>query len=109
MKVGFVLVPFVSLFLLSPNLCAQRPVPPGIRQADQVEAQTEKNIPPPAGPRTEINSEKVQRDADELASLAASIPPDLDRTAKGLLPKDLSKKLKRIEKLARQLRNELNP
>jgi hypothetical protein len=33
----------------------------------------------------------------------------IDQTTKGTIPKDLGEKLKRIEKLAKQIRNSLNP
>ncbi len=52
---------------------------------------------------------KLKQDADELASLAQSIPPDVDQTTRGILPKDLDKKLKRIEKLSKQLRSRISP
>lgn len=51
---------------------------------------------------------QMQRNARELATLARSIPPDIDLTAKGLLAKDLRNRLKKIEKLAKQLRSELS-
>ncbi len=51
---------------------------------------------------------KLKQDADELATLAQSIPPDVDQTTKGLLPKDLGQKLKRIEKLSKQLRSRIS-
>lgn len=85
------------------------PVPPGVRQADKTEEQIQKNIPPPANAGGNINFEKLRREAEELASLARSIPSDVNQTSKGVLPKDLSDKLKRIEKLAKQIRNGLNP
>lgn len=85
-----------------------RSVPPGIRKADQIEAQTEKDTPAPS-PRRSIDVSKLKRDADELAALAQTVPPDVDQTTKGALPKDLGEKLKRIEKLAKQLRSQLNP
>jgi hypothetical protein len=50
----------------------------------------------------------MRRDARELATLAHSIPPDIDLTAKGLLAKDLASRLKKIEKLAKQLRGEIS-
>jgi hypothetical protein len=100
---------FVTQILHTQSLQAQaHPIPPGVRQADQAEAQTAKNIPPPAGPHATVDAAKLQRDADELARLAASIPSDIDQTAKGVLPKDIVGKLKRIQKLAKQLRSELN-
>jgi len=40
--------------------------------------------------------------------LAESVLSEVDQTTKGLLPKDLSEKLKRIEKLAKQLRRQLS-
>jgi cytoskeletal protein RodZ len=52
-------------------------------------------------------TERLRHDADELAYLAQSIPPDVDKTAKGLLPKDLALKLKRIEELSKQLRTRI--
>lgn len=86
-----------------------RPIPKGVREADQAEAQTEKNVPPPTTRRTSPDPEKLKHDASELAALAGSIPADVDQATKGVLPKDLSTKLKRIEKLAKQLRSTLNP
>lgn len=87
---------------------AQHPIPPGIRQADQTEAQTQNNIPPPAAPRVTVDYAKLKHDADELAALAQSVPPAVDQTTKGILPKDLTEKLKRIEKLAKQLRSQIS-
>jgi hypothetical protein len=99
-----------TVFILAPSTSAQtHPIPPGIRQADQTEAQTEKNIPPPASPHVTVDYAKLKRDADELAALAQSVPADVAQSSKGVLPKDLSEKLKRIEKLAKQLRSRLSP
>lgn len=85
------------------------PIPPGVRQAEQADAQREKDIPPPASPTRRLDPEKVRRDAAELAELAQSVPADVDRTTKGVLPKDLAEKLKKIEKLSKQLRRQLYP
>jgi hypothetical protein len=98
----------VVLFIAEPLHTQTHPIPPGVRQADQAEAQTEKNIPPPATARAAIDPAKLQHDAEELAALATTIPPDVGRAVKGILPRDLSAKLKRIEKLAKQLRSELD-
>jgi hypothetical protein len=85
-----------------------RPIPPGVRRAEQAQAQNERDSPAPTPHRT-IDLDKLKHDADELAALAQSVPPDVDKTTKGVLPKDLGAKLKRIEKLAKHLRNMLNP
>jgi hypothetical protein len=83
------------------------PTPAGIHQAEQADAQAEKNIPPPISPRTTVDIAKLKSDAEELAALAQSIPSGINQTTKGMLPKDLPEKLKRIEKLAKQLRSEI--
>ena len=51
---------------------------------------------------------QLKAQADEMAKLAAGVPPDIDQLKKGLLAKDLSRNLKRIEKLSKDLRRELN-
>ena len=104
---AFLLAFLLALLLSAAAAQAQRPGPPGMRQADQAEAQHERNIPPPPNPRRTIDFDKLKRDADELAALAQSVPSGIDQTAKGVLPKDLSEKLKRIEKLAKGLRSQI--
>jgi hypothetical protein len=84
------------------------PIPPGIRQADQTLDKAEKNVPPPLYQRSPADLAKLKRDADELASLAQSIPPGVEQTTTGVLPKDLADRLKRIEKLAKQLRSRIS-
>jgi hypothetical protein len=52
---------------------------------------------------------RLRQDADELARIAQTIPPDVSSIQKGLLPKDMSEKLKQIEKLSKQIRKQLSP
>ena len=52
---------------------------------------------------------QLQRDADDLARTAQTIPIDVASVRKGMLPKDVIDKLKQIEKLSKRLRTELNP
>ena len=52
---------------------------------------------------------KLQRDADDLARAAQTIPSDVANIRRGTLPKDTIQKLKEIEKLSKRLRSELNP
>jgi len=49
----------------------------------------------------------MEREAKELAQLASSIPGDVEQLKQGLLPKDTVEKLKRIEKLSKQLRAQI--
>jgi hypothetical protein len=88
---------------------AQTPIPPGIRQADQTEVQTQKNIPPPITQPAHFDLAKLSQNADDLARLAQTIPLDVASIQKGLLPKDMIDKLKQIEKLSKQLRKQLTP
>jgi hypothetical protein len=101
---------FLSMFLVLTSVlfCAQgTPIRPGIRQADQAETQTEKNIPPPSNAQARIDLAKVGGEADELARLGQTIPTDVASMRNGMLSKDLLQKLKRIEKLSKRLRSEL--
>lgn len=52
---------------------------------------------------------QLQKEADDLARTAQTIPSDVASVRKGMLPKDVIEKLKQIEKLSKHLRNELNP
>ena len=83
-------------------------VPPGYREADKQEHELEKETAPRMPQARRPDFAQMQRNARELATLARSIPPDIDLTAKGLLAKDLRNRLKKIEKLAKQLRSELS-
>lgn len=106
MKTAVLLLAFLLSFSVA---LAQRVRPAGQHEADKAEAQFDKNIPPPDNQAANVNLAKLRHDADELANLARSIPPDVEQTAKGILPKDLGQKLKRIEKLAKQLRSQIVP
>ena len=55
-----------------------------------------------------LNSVKVKEQADELAKLAQSIPTDINKVTAGQLPKDLIARLKQIEKLSKELRNQIS-
>ena len=59
--------------------------------------------------RTPLDTIQLNREAQELSELSQSIPLDIQRVNQGLLPKDTIDKLKRIEKLSKHLRSELNP
>jgi len=95
------------ILLVASTAVAQTAIPPGVRQADKAEAQTEKNVPPPRAQATPVDMAKLKHDADELATLAQSVPADIERVQSGTLPKDLLEKLKRVEKLAKKLRSQL--
>jgi hypothetical protein len=66
-------------------------------------------LEPPIGPQAQrLDPSKLRQEAAELSQLAQSVPSDIDQVSQGKLPKDLSGKLKRVEKLSKQLRAELS-
>lgn len=84
-----------------------RPIPPGIREADQ---QTNAPGEPPAKTtQKSANPAQLKQEAEELAKLSAAIPSQIDLISHGQMPKDLTDQLKRIEKLAKHLRGEISP
>jgi hypothetical protein len=84
-----------------------RAKPSGIPAGDTLANQ---QIEPPMkpGPR-QINIDQVNSETEELRRLANGLPAQMDQVTKGQLPKDLSDNLKRIEKLAKQLRSQIVP
>ena len=60
-------------------------------------------------PAKRPNLAQAQREAEDLARTAQTIPGDVASVRKGMLPKDVIEKLKQIEKLSKRLRTELNP
>jgi hypothetical protein len=68
-----------------------------------------KTVPDDRKLQRRIDPVKLQRDADDLARAAQTIPVDIANIRGGTLPKDTIQKLKEIEKLSKRLRSELNP
>lgn len=62
-----------------------------------------------AGLSRRVNLVQLQKEAEDLARTAQTIPSDVASVRKGMLPKDVIEKLKQIEKLSKHLRTELNP
>jgi hypothetical protein len=103
---------FPILVVILPSLVPlsepqSRPIPPGVRQADKAEAQTEKNIPPPQTAPIKIDLAQLSAEADELSKMSQTVPADAASIRNGLLPKDFAQKLKRIEKLAKHMRSQI--
>lgn len=87
----------VACFLLLAQESHRRPLP---------------DIPPenvPTVQRRAVDPARLKSEAEELSMLAQSVPADVDKLGKGLHPKDLDEKLRRIEKLSKQLRRDLSP
>lgn len=85
------------------------PNPTAQPRAPQVERRPGDEPPQPGqqGSRSKIDTAQIRRDADQLAKLAAEVPPAVEQANQGVLSKDLNDRLKRIEKLSKQLRREI--
>ena len=65
--------------------------------------------PDPKANASRLDIVTMEREAKEMAALASSIPGDIEQLKKGLLPSSALDKLKRIEKLSKQLRGRIRP
>jgi hypothetical protein len=70
------------------------------------QAPTTSGEPTPTRP---LDIAVLEKEADDLARTAQTIPDDMNALRKGTLPKDLIEKLKRIEKLSKRLRSQVAP
>ena len=57
--------------------------------------------------RDRLSASQVQNDAKELAELCAAVTTDMDGVKQGLLAKDATERLKRMEKLSKRMRDAL--
>lgn len=64
---------------------------------------------PPSPQTQKLDPAKLHEEADELAKLAQMVPQDMGQITQGKMPKDAINRLKRIEKISKQLRTELTP
>jgi hypothetical protein len=100
-----------SIVLLSQLFFGQASITgsPGLMEAERQSEKADREIDMRPGRQDVIrtNVMEMRRDATELAALAQSVPQEVDMTTKGMLPKELAARLKRIEKLAKSLRNQL--
>ncbi len=83
-----------------------QPIPPGHRAANDATRQSEK-LEAPIPTAQKVTPAQLLQQADELVSLAQQVHADTQQATQGMLAKDLKDKLKRIEKLSKQLRQEL--
>lgn len=91
--------------LLFPVLQTRMPT----RHGDVPHLQTGEPTEPASPPKIKLDPVQLERDARELLELSQSVQPDIQAVKQGLQPKDLIEKLKRIQKLAKHLRGEIEP
>jgi hypothetical protein len=104
-KLSSLYIPVMAC-LFSAGALAQRPTYPAA-PAPMNSGTSTSAVPVHVLPRADLL--QLQKEADDLARTAQSIPADLESVRKGMLPKDVIQKLKEIEKLSKRLRSELNP
>ena len=97
---GFLVTTAVTLAV--PQTRQHFPTPP-----EPLDPQTAQNSP--TAPSRHVDAAELQREADDLARTAQTIPSDIASVRKGMLPRDVIEKLKQIEKLSKRLRTELTP
>lgn len=103
-----------ALLLVVSGVCIaqpqQQPVPRGIRAGDRaVDDAVHSESPTVSRGRAVVDPIVLKAEAAQLQGLADSLPAQVDQVTKGMLPKDVSENLKKIEKLAKHLRSEINP
>lgn len=90
----------------------QATVPTQIRPLGPSEREHFPGEPPDvqATPRKKpIDLVAVRKEAHELADMAGKVPGQVDSLSKNTMPKDLVLQLKQIEKLAKNLRKQIEP
>src|SRR5579862_3987767 len=93
---SFVAVLLVAIPLGSQNVNMGRP--------QEINAQHRQS---PEEIRDRLSGPQIQTDAKELADLCALVTTDMDSVKHGLLPKDFTEKLKRMERLSKRMRENL--
>jgi Na+/phosphate symporter len=91
-----IVLSFNAAPLLSQNVNTMHP--------EEISAQKHQS---PDDMRARAANVQLQKDAKELAELCASVSSDMDGVRQGLMSKDLPEKLKRVEKLSKQVRQVL--
>jgi hypothetical protein len=92
-----------SLVMAAAQTSHHMPTPPEPMDPQSHKTEQQQTLP------RRIDSAQIQKEADDLARMAETIPADVASVRKGMLPKDVIDKLKQIEKLSKRLRAELNP
>ena len=101
---------FLALFLFF--AFAAPPESTGIERStfgQSVNSSNQSGSRSPETARHIIDVNEVRDEAKDLVAIADSIPAQIDQVAKGQLPASLTENLKKIEKLSKHIRTEVNP
>jgi cell division protein FtsB len=102
---------FLSFLVLIAALCplAVPQTHMTTRHGDVARMQPQEQLGPTPPPPVKLDPAQLQREAQELLELSQSLQADIDSLNHNQMPKDMIEKLKRIQKLAKHLRGELEP
>ena len=103
-RVAFLSVVFLTIPVLSQQSTMNQRVPGGNWSPTIVRPEPPRDLNSPA-----LRLQAINQDAEELSALSASLQSDLLQLRKGLLTKDLTPNLKKMERLAKKLRQEVSP
>jgi hypothetical protein len=103
-RVAFLSLVFLTIPVLSQQSTMNQRVPGGNWSPTIVRPEPPRDLNSPA-----FHLQAINQDAQELSALSASLQSDLLQLRKGMLTKDLTPNLKKMEKLAKKLRQEVSP
>ena len=101
MRVAVPLCSVVSMLLLTNPLAGQN-----VNLASPPEINVQHHASPQEI-RDRLSASQVQKDAERLAELCGTVKTDMESVKQGLLAKDTTERLKRMEKLSKSMREEL--
>jgi|SRR5579862_2280764 len=77
------------------------------QQVDQHQMRASRVVVPPPPDVKAARLNALHHDATELSALSAAVQSDLSRLQNGMLAKDLNENLKKLEKLSKKVRREM--
>lgn len=99
------LLPWLCLFAPGQSTPTNATIPPGYEPPAPTIY-----VPPYSVhlPPLRVDPAALRREAQELLELSQALQPDVQALSRGIFPKDVTEKLKRIEKLSKRLRGEIS-
>jgi len=107
--VRFPSTPPLTLFLAFCAANAGQSIPPGAPMPHSADDPVVfvPHAPIQGSPRPHVDPLQLRREAGQVLELSKSIQSDFELVSRGLLPKDTIEKLKKIEKLSKHLRSQI--
>jgi hypothetical protein len=107
-RLGSLLLLLFAVLLFVPAVSQQTSLQNQIAQRVDAREQRISQVATPPAPDTKTaRLQELQQDVIALSTLSASVQSDLQQLQKGFLVKDLNENLKKMEKLSKKLRREV--